>query len=218
MKFLITTGGTRVPIDDVRHIGNSASGAYGHMIYMQAAVKHPASILFRDSHNHYEWEYFEERSGITPKEVIYKDYHEYLRVKALISKERPDIIISTAAVSDYVVDKTEGKISSDQDEIVIKLKKAEKVLCSFRELAGPNTIIVGFKLLVSPTEIEKEAAIIKQFDCAGVDFVVYNDLTELRKGNTTRYVYDKYLNVTPIRYPKQLIEFLETEYKLRTEV
>jgi phosphopantothenoylcysteine synthetase/decarboxylase len=117
----------------------------------------------------------------------YRDYFEYLEVKKIITQWRPDVIISAAAISDYIVDKTEGKISSAGDELVIRLRKGEKVIQSFRALA-PNAIIVGFKLLVSPTDDEKWMAINKVFD-SGVNYVVYNDLTELRKGNPQRYVY-----------------------------
>ncbi len=129
-------------------------------------------------------------TSVNPRPLRYKNYDEYLSVKDLIKREQPDIIISAAAISDYIVDKTEGKISSNEDEIIIKLKKAEKVIKSFRELA-PNAVIVGFKLLVGPTEEEKQKAIQKVFD-SGVDFVIYNDLLELRKGNSERQLYCKF--------------------------
>ncbi len=117
------------------------------------------------------------------RSVEYKDYFEYLKVKDIIKEEQPDIIISAAAISDYIVDKTEGKISSDSDELVIRLKKGEKVIQSFRELA-PDAYIVGFKCLVSPTEEEKYNALKKQMPY--VNMSIYNDLAKLRAGETGR--------------------------------
>ncbi len=183
MKVLITSGGCKVPIDDVRHIGNFSSGRYGRelaevfldaghevIFFMESGSQQPNSNLRGERY-----------TNIT--KVSYKYYDEYLLVKDLIKREQPDIIISAAAISDYIVNKTEGKISSNEDEIIITLKKSEKVLNSFKELA-PTSTIIGFKLLVSPSEEEKYNAIKKQFDY--VDHVVYNDLTELRAGNSVR--------------------------------
>lgn len=207
MKFLITTGGTRVPIDDVRHIGNSSTGQYGFFLHQTALRRDHDSVLFRDSHNHYE--YPEDIDRRLVKDVVYKDYWDYLKVKDLIVEEKPDIIISTAAVSDYVVDKQQGKLSSYSNEMTITLKKSEKVISSFRELA-PNAIIVGFKLLVSPTESRKKDDIDRLFD-SGVDYVTYNDLTELRKGNSKREYYKKNSN-GKFDPPYGLIKYLEDQY------
>jgi phosphopantothenoylcysteine decarboxylase/phosphopantothenate--cysteine ligase len=189
MKILITSGGCKVPIDDVRHIGNFSSGRYGAELAKAFYVanhnvihfgeKGSAQVLYDESFDNTEGHY-SFRS--------YKDYFEYLKVKDIIKEEQPDIIISAAAISDYIVDKTEGKISSDQDELTIKLKKGEKVIKSFRELA-PNAYIVGFKLLVSPSKEETYEAIKKQISY--VDMVVYNDLTKLREGKNTRYAFSQ---------------------------
>jgi hypothetical protein len=94
------------------------------------------------------------------------------------------------------------------------LKKAEKVIHSFRELA-PNALIVGFKLLVSPTEAEKNEALVKILK--HVDLVVYNDLTELRKGNTSRYVYngDEHFPVK-VEQPSDLVDYI-LKYKKEIE-
>jgi len=195
MKILITSGGCKVPIDDVRHIGNFSSGRYGAELAKEFFLAKHHVIFFHEkgssrgefSNQFHEYVWHDSSVHF----IEYKDYYDYLSVKDIIKREQPDVIISAAAISDYIVDKTEGKISSDNDELVIRLKKGEKVIKSFRELA-PNAVIVGFKLLVAPTEGEKQKAIQKVFD-SGVDFVVYNDLTELRKGNSTREIHYNFL-------------------------
>jgi phosphopantothenoylcysteine decarboxylase/phosphopantothenate--cysteine ligase len=189
MKTLITSGGCKVPIDDVRHIGNFSSGRHGIEIAKGFTDHTDEVVLFREKGSAYfdeDWRDLNNADDVFTY-LEYKDYDEYLGVKDIIAKWQPDVIISAAAISDYIMDKTEGKISSEGDELVIRLRKGEKVIQSFRALA-PNAIIVGFKLLVSPTDDEKFAAINKVFN-SGVDYVVYNDLTELRKGNPQRYVY-----------------------------
>ena len=47
---------------------------------------------------------------------------------------------------------------------------------------------MGFKLLVDPTEEEIIIAVEKVF-ASGVDMVIYNNLTDLRKGDDIRRVY-----------------------------
>lgn len=188
MKVLITSGGCKVPIDDVRHIGNFSSGRYGADICNEFTnAGHETIFFYEKGSRKAEYLTLKGDGAVFPKYVEYKTYYDYLNVKELIKFEQPDIIISAAAISDYVVDKTEGKISSDNDELVIKLKKGEKVIKAFRELA-PNAYIVGFKLLVGPDEDQINKAVDKVFD-SGVDMVIYNDLLDLRKGNSTRRLY-----------------------------
>ena len=203
MKILITSGGTKVPIDSVRHIGNFSTGRYGSELAdslipslwkERLKTDHDGKLIF-----------FHEKGSKLPiavncdivNRIEYKDYFEYLHVKDIIKDEQPDIIISAAAVSDYIVkDSVTGKISSDNEDLTITLTKAEKVISKFRELA-PNSIIYGFKLLVSPSEDEVIAAVKKVLK-NGADYVVYNDLNELKAGNSTRTIFDKDLNKTYI--------------------
>lgn len=211
MKVLITAGGTRVPIDDVRHIGNMSSGAYGSLLaYEFYVMGHVDITYFIDKYSFHANDFVSEDKSRRVKTIKYKDYYEYLTVKDLIQKEKFDIIISSAAVSDYIVDKIDGKISSNEDEVFLKLKKAEKVIQSFKELS-PDSIVVGFKLLASPTEAEKNSAIKKQLKY--VDYVIYNDIDEIRKGNTTRYIYDKHMTCTRAISPFYVMKFLKQEYK-----
>ena len=202
MKILITSGGCKVPIDDVRHITNFSSGRYGCELLEHFTDKADLDIIFFHERGTNRTQYgpvdVELYQNSKIRFIEYKDYYDYLKVKDIIKDEQPDIIISAAAISDYILDKTEGKISSDEDELVIRLKKGEKVIKSFRELA-PNALIVGFKCLVGPTPQEAHRAVCKQFD-SGVDYVVYNDLTELRKGNQSRIVlgrFDSFYTETP---------------------
>lgn len=212
MKILITSGGTKVPIDDVRFIGNMSSGKYGAEIAEEFHLKL------------YDTVYLYAKHGKAPKivnwsdsprctQVEFNDYFDYLELSQNFARQS-DIIISAAAVSDYIVDKTAGKISSGEEELVIRLRKAQKVLPLLR-IAAPNSLIVGFKLLVSPTDEDKHRAIQKVFD-NGADLVVYNDLTEIRKGNTMRYLYDKDMNFLEAPNAKHLVQLITNEYSTRS--
>lgn len=209
MKVLITSGGCKVPIDDVRHIGNFSSGRYGFEI-ADAFYRNTSSevIFFGEKGSKFPIQIKEDDKSIACFD--YKDYFDYLSVKEIIKTEQPDVIISAAAISDYICDKQTGKISSDGEEMTIKLHKSEKVIASFRELA-PNALIVGFKCLVSPTNEEKGNAITKI--AKYTDLIVYNDLTELRKGNQARYIYSSKRPKKPQK-AKTAADLVETILKI----
>lgn len=209
MKVLITAGGTRVPIDSVRHIGNMSSGEYGCLLAREFMNVGNNVTLFIDKHSPC---LKSDVGQIVHECITYRDYFDYLKVKDLIKNNHYDVIISAAAVSDYITDKIDGKISSDNEEFVIKLRKGEKVIQSFRELS-PNSMIVGFKLLSDPTDEVKQEAIEKQLKY--VDYVVYNDLAKIKQGDGTRYIYDKHKTETRGISPRLIAKFIRDEWKIR---
>lgn len=190
MKVLITSGGCKAPIDEVRHIGNFSSGRYGCEIARSFIAEENQVFFLREKGSqalNYD-SYLNTRHSRT---VEYTDYNDYVaKVKRYTREFKPDVIISAAAISDYIPKKVAGKISSTEDEITITLVKTQKVLKLFRDLA-PDALIVGFKLLVSPTLPEISEAVKKVFN-NGADIVIYNDLIKLREGDQTRYNFHKY--------------------------
>jgi phosphopantothenoylcysteine synthetase/decarboxylase len=189
MKVLITSGGCKVLIDDVRHIGNFSSGRYGMELARAFLEAGHEVFLVREKGSAAPTE--EEMNWCADRfqTVEYTDYYSYKLVsKATICYWNPDMIISAAAISDYVLEKTSGKISSDGNTLTLTLTKGEKVIESFQKLANPDTIIVGCKLLVDADEDKKNKAVTKLLN-SGVDYVLYNDLSELRKGNDRREIF-----------------------------
>lgn len=85
---------------------------------------------------------------------------------------------------------TDRKISSDEDNIVLVLKKAPKIISIIKNLS-PATYLVGFKLLdgVSTDKLITVASNLR--DKNNCDLVVANDLNEIRHGKHTAYIIDK---------------------------
>ncbi len=213
MKVLITSGGTKVPIDDVRHISNMSTGKFGAEIAaIFAQMKEEVFYLGAKNSPKTPSDFIEDFWG-TPKlvELEYKDYFEYLAESVdCVKRYWPDIIISAAAVSDYIVAKAEGKLSSDEDELIIRLKKAKKVL-PLLKAASPNSMVVGFKLLVSPVYDQVNKAVQKVLN-NGADYVVYNDLTEIKKGNSRRLIFKKDMTFTEVKDAQSLVQYIINEY------
>lgn len=212
MKILITSGGTAVPIDDVRRITNMSSGRYGAELerwFMEKA--HHVTFFHEKGSLTSNFIYIHDDGKVhNPTRITYKDYFEYTSVLEIVEKEKPDIIISAAAVSDYIVDKSEGKISSDKDELVITLKKAQKILPEFKKIS-PKSMVVGFKLLVNPPFQDVLKAVQKVLN-NGADFVVYNDLTQIRNGNNSRLLFRKDLSFREAKTAKDLTQIILDEY------
>lgn len=214
MKILITSGGTKVPIDRVRSITNMSRGTFGSRIadaffdrglcafcsqdkdaeiekitfFMAKGSKHPT---LQSIHNDtYE-------TGYRPNEYIeYSTFDEYKSgIEELLKKETYDIIVVAAAVSDYgVANYYNGKYRSRVDDMCIKLVKLPKVLPIMRKLA-PNATICGFKLLVDSTTAELLNAMKNQIVESDVDLVIGNDLRDIKSNDHRLTVMSKHNHV-----------------------
>src|SRR5262249_46143506 len=101
----------------------------------------------------------------------------------LLRRLRPDVVVMSAAVSDYVpvaiegcseVER-EGKIRSDSAELLVRFRATPKLLDTIRPIVGPAATIVGFKLLVGATDEQLRHEARKQLARAQTDFCVAND-------------------------------------------
>lgn len=192
MKILITSGGTKIPIDRVRSITNMSRGTFGSKIADAFYNKvndtvEDVSITFfmakgskTPTRQYIDNEYFD--AGIDIMRYIeYSTFDEYKAgIEKLLSEEKFDIIVAAAAVSDYgVANYYNGKYRSREDDMCIKLVKLPKILPIMRKMA-PDAVICGFKLLVDSTQEELITAMAKQVEETKVDVVIGNDLRDIK--------------------------------------
>lgn len=213
-KILITAGGTSEKIDNVRKITNSSSGKLGMMIAHQLlAINHDEVKIY------YICPKNALRPSSPKVEIIEIEGTEELKntIEVILQNEKIDYFIHSMAVSDYTTDyittiekikskiKTtknveeaflnietiqSNKISSNENNLVIVLKKTPKIISMIKKLS-PETYLIGFKLLdgVSKKELVESAK--KLRDKNNCDLVVANDLSTIRKGNHVAYIIDK---------------------------
>lgn len=217
--ILITSGGTKVYIDEVRHIGNMSSGRFGAEL-ARWALKLGHSVIFLYAKGSQRPDQLtlnlkgnttENRDAklmtdigylLTDQQYLhavqtrlfmieYRDFNDYAeKLEKWCRKPLVDCILLTAAVSDYGMPATGGKISSDKDEITFTLTKNPKLITLVKGWA-PKATLVGFKLLVDTTPEEMWEAVKKQMDAAGSDWVVANDLRSIKEGKHTVHLYLK---------------------------
>ena len=221
MKILITSGGTKIPIDRVRSITNMSRGTFGSRIADAFFYKGLEAFRSEDKENAIEKiTFFTAKNGKLPTAqslndetyedgyrpldiISYSTFDDYKSgIEDLLKKETYDIIVVAAAVSDYgVANYYNGKYRSREDDMCIKLVKLPKVLPIMRKLA-PNATICGFKLLVDSAEDELLDAMKKQIVESDVDLVIGNDLRDIKNDDHQLLVISK-RDANPRKYKKE---------------
>lgn len=84
----------------------------------------------------------------------------------------------------------DSKISSYQSDLTVKLTLTPKIIKELRSWY-PNSMIIGCKLLENVSKDELYDVAKKLCIRNEVDYILANDLAELRKGHKQRYLVDK---------------------------
>jgi phosphopantothenoylcysteine decarboxylase/phosphopantothenate--cysteine ligase len=189
-RVLITSGGTKVPIDGVRSITNTSTGATGATL-----ANHFAGAGYDVTLLHAGDAILPELSGDSMTLRAFTTFDDLAdALDELLTGGSFDAIIHLAAVSDYDLDHlivdgrpvtldTNGKV--DTGEVMeIHLKRNPKLLAQLKDLAGDNPIVVGFKLTSAATPQQRTDAVRAVAD--GTDLVVHNDVTEIGGGGPHR--------------------------------
>jgi phosphopantothenoylcysteine synthetase/decarboxylase len=165
MRVLVTAGGTRERIDDVRVIANLSTGRLGARIANVAQDAGHEVMLLRGLHA-------ERPSAGVDCEV----FDDSAQLAALLRRHVPraDAVFHAAAVSDYLPTTAGGKLPSDQDELILQLRRAPKLIDGLREMA-PDAILVGFKLTSGLSEAERLSLAAGLRTRARLDMVLVND-------------------------------------------
>lgn len=184
-RVLITSGGTRETIDGVRTLTNMSTGKTGAEL---ADYLHDRGyqVLLLTSR-------FAQMPQSQVKVDTYDSFREiYNTLKALGQTHQFDMILHAAAISDYSIEGIQtpegdlepgkNKMSSQYDNISIKLKRNEKILPRLKDLFNHKPTVVGFKLTSTESKEEQAKAIFSLFTENSVDYVVHNDMNDINLG------------------------------------
>jgi len=161
-RVTVMAGPTLEPIDDVRGIINTSSGGTGIELAKNAYMRGADVELW-----------YGVATEKPPTHIPLKNFVTAPDLLRMIEKvESFDVVISCAAISDFIPERKEGKIPSG-GELTLKLKPFGKVL---DHLLNKSKFVVGFKL-----EDDKEKAIKKGKELVkkGLDMVIANDTSDL---------------------------------------
>ena len=209
MLIVITAGGVKEKVDNVRSITNSSSGKLGQKIAQSFLEKEPnCDLIYIYGGNAEPCLNWSERV----ENIKIRDTQDLLdTVSHILISRKVDIFIHSMAVADYtteyVLDLNKmknlivGKQVDDFDSIVeqckidnsnkmssymespaIVLKKTPKVIEQIKKLS-PYTFLVGFKLLDNVSEEELFDVGFNLLRKNRCNLVLANDIHKIRQGN-----------------------------------
>lgn len=167
-RVLLTAGPSIEYIDPVRVITNQSSGKTGVLLANEFVLA-GAKVTFVYG------------PGTEPppkgvKLVSVETSKEMLEAVRKEMRNRFDIVILAAAISDYTIKKpSKTKIKSDLDKIVLKLTKVPKIINEIKKLQK-DIFLVGFK---AETDLSKGGLIEsarRMLRKSGADLIVANDV------------------------------------------
>ena len=199
-NIIVTSGGTEEKIDEVRKITNNSTGKLGSLICEKLLENKDIKVFYVCSKIAVR-PYPKGNLEIIETEGV---YGLKTSIEHLLKNYKIDFFIHTMAVSDYMVDyvsttqmlaeyivqnssdieksilenknkiDVSKKISSSEDNLIIKLKRAPKVISCIKQIS-PETKLIGFKLLNKVTEeelLEVSTNLLKKNKC---ELVIGND-------------------------------------------
>lgn len=184
-RVLITAGGTREPIDDVRFVTNVSTGKLGLRIaseFLDAGFKitlllKSGPILDIKDLKNLPIDFGHKNLKLirfTSCEDLYKKMEE------LLTQEKYLAVIHSAAVADYTPIKRKGKIPSG-GELKIEFQQTPKIIRKIKDW-NPRTFLVGFKLETLVPEDKLIAVALSSLKTNRADLVIANNLSLIKKG------------------------------------
>lgn len=167
LKFLITAGPTREPIDPVRYLSNRSSGKMGFALARVAAAAGHEVLLIAGP-VHLETPAGVERVDIETAAELYQV------VDTRIAE--CDVAILAAAVADYrPARRAEQKIKKAEgvERLTLELVRTRDVLGSARDAMGFTGVLVGFA--AETEDLESNAA--KKLQSKACDLIIANDVS-----------------------------------------
>jgi len=183
MKILVTAGGTEEPVDGVRRLTNTSTGATGGVLARHFADCGAEVLLLHA-----------ERASLSAIEVERDTFVTFADLEVALRRHLGgrdwDAIVHLAAVSDYSVASVEvdgrliahgdrGKIGTGR-EVVIRLAPKPKLIDALNTWSrNPLIQVVGFKLTDEPDPAKRAASVRALLARGTTDLVVHNDLSEI---------------------------------------
>ncbi|MGD0389107.1 MAG: phosphopantothenoylcysteine decarboxylase [Tepidisphaeraceae bacterium] len=166
MRFLITAGPTREPIDPVRYIGNRSSGKMGAAL-AAAALKagHETTVILGPV------------SLAFPKSARMVDVETSAEMLDAVLREFPrhDLLVMAAAVADYRPVAASAEKLLRQGPRVLELESTVDIVAAAGAVKRPDQRTIGFSLESSPN-LDRVRGKMRQ---KKLDLIVYNPIATI---------------------------------------
>jgi phosphopantothenoylcysteine decarboxylase/phosphopantothenate--cysteine ligase len=169
VRFLITAGPTREPIDPVRYVSNRSSGKMGYAI-AEAALAAGHDVTLISGLVNLDRPRGAQFVSILTSDEMYKAVHRYARAC--------DVLVMCAAVADYKPAKVSAtKIEKRNATLALELVPSRDILASLPK-RDRHCLVVGFA--AETNDLEKNAQ--KKLRAKNCDIIVANDVSRADSG------------------------------------
>ena len=176
VRVLVTTGGTREPIDSVRFLGNSSSGRMGLALAETARARGAQVTVIAAN-----------VSLPTPAGVTWREVRTAAQMQQACEAEFPgcDVLLMAAAVADFrPVQASNGKIKkSQQARLQLELEPTADILCGLAAKRREGQTLIGFAAEHGAGALDYGRGKLKE-KC--LDAVVVNDISRSDIGFDTQ--------------------------------
>ena len=172
LEVVVSTGGTREPIDPVRYLGNRSSGRQGVAVAVAAAERgarvtlvaaHVDDGVLGDAQRHPAIDV--QRAGTAAE----------LDTTVRAAADRADVIVMAAAVADFSVPEvSDVKIRKEDGTVTLDLVENPDILVGLVEARRPGQTVVGFAAETADTDDELRERGIRKRARKGVDLLAVN--------------------------------------------
>ena len=168
-RVLVTSGGTREPIDAVRYVGNRSSGKQGSAVASEAVARGAEVVLVTTE---------PDRAPAAARVVVVETAAE-MAAAVELEASGADAVVMAAAVADFRPANPAGtKIKKGQGVPPLELEPTHDILASLGAAKPPGQVLVGF---AAETE-DLEANALDKLRSKNLDVIVANDVSKEQVG------------------------------------
>ncbi|MBN1315241.1 MAG: bifunctional phosphopantothenoylcysteine decarboxylase/phosphopantothenate--cysteine ligase CoaBC [Anaerolineales bacterium] len=161
-KIVVTSGGTREPVDPIRYLGNRSSGRMGRALALAARDLGARVTLISTA----------DRMALAGMKLVSVETASEMHDAVIDSLPQTDVLLMAAAVADFRPAEIAGeKIKKGQSGLTLELAPTFDILTQVGSLRRPGQLIVGF---AAETENLLENAK-KKLSGKQLDLIVAND-------------------------------------------
>jgi phosphopantothenoylcysteine decarboxylase/phosphopantothenate--cysteine ligase len=169
VRFLITAGPTREPIDPIRYISNRSSGKMGYAI-AEAAIENGHDVVLISGPVHLDPLRSAKLVSVSTSDEMFDAVHRHA--------ENCDVLVMCAAVGDYKpANISPGKIKKRDENLSLELIPTRDILASLAT-QDRHFLTVGFA--AETNDLQKNAR--EKLRAKNCDIIVANDVSRADSG------------------------------------
>ena len=169
-RVLVTSGGTREPIDAVRFVANRSSGKQGTAVAEEAAARGAEVVLVTTQ---------SERAAGVPARVVAVETAAEMAAAVELEARCADVVVMAAAVADFRPAQPSGtKLKKERGVPEVTLEATTDILAALGASKGPGQVLVGFA--AETEDIESNA--LAKLRRKNLDVIVANDVSKQHVG------------------------------------